>query len=805
MEKYLNAELDSKERAEDLLEKMSIEEKVRQLGCTMILPVLPNEYQDLKGGIGVVNVMGGENYAEDVYKAQKYIIENSPHHIPALVHGEALSGPVSLLGGSVYPISISMGATFEPELVKEMSDFTRKQMLVNGIRQGLSPVADLARDLRWGRTNETYGNDPTLSAAMTVEFVKGLQGIEPTKAVAATGKHFLGYSQTEGGLNCHKSMINPRELREQYAKPFEAAIREAGLMSVMNSYSAIDGQPVCANKDILTNLLRNDLGFEGVVVSDYGSITQMVESYHMYDDMTEAGIRCLEAGLDVECPARSGYGDGLIEAVKDGRISEELVDRSAFRVLELKFKLGLFEDPYPKMDQLMNVMDNTEANKGSYKAARKSMTLVKNNGILPLLDKKKKIAVIGPVGNCLRLLFSHYTAVAQAEMMASLGQEGDTQQGFDISGLLEGTGEETDMMNMMASFVMNGNKADVTDKYVIDPMIRALYPETKTIYEALSEYMEHVVFAEGCDYKGSDESGFKEAIEAAAEADVVILTVGGKNGCGQSASSGEGVDSASLDLPGMQEKLMREVYAVNSNMIIVHTDARPLVSEWAYEHVEAILEAWLPNTYGGNAIADVLCGIYNPAGRTPVDIPRSAGHMPVYHCQANASSSAKNRGILASGYVDSESSVLRPFGYGLSYTKFEYCDFKVKFDTETGAIKAEVTVKNIGDRAGEEVVQLYGSDLFASMVRPIHELIGFKRIALEAGQKKTVCFTFAIDFFAFLDQDMNWILEKGDFRFTVGSNSDDEQMEAFVHLEESRMIDYRNRCLYAKAEISREE
>lgn len=783
MEGYKNVELSPEERARDLLARLSLEEKVRQLGGAMAIPIMPWENQDLRGGIGVANVMAtGENPAEQIKAAQEYIIENSPHRIPALLHGEALSGPVSFPGGSVYPISIGMGATFTPELVEEMADATRQQLVAGGIRHALSPVGDLARDFRWGRTNETYGNDPTLSAEMMVSFVKGMQGFDIKEGVAATGKHFFGYSQTEGGLNCHKTMINPRELREQHAKPFEAAIRYADLKTVMNSYSEIDGLPVCANKGILTDLLRNDLGFTGVVVSDYASIPKLLEPFHLVDNITEAGIRCLEAGLDVECPTRSGYGDGMIEAVESEKIDIAFVDRSVLRILTLKFELGLFEQPYPIFEQLPQIAEKLKDwHEGSYQAALKSITLLKNTGILPISDRHKKILVCGPAGNCLRMLFSHYTAVTALEMLANLAVEGDTQQGYEIADMLTQEREEE----------------NIADKYMFDEMIRQLYPGAKTTFEGLAETYDNIQFIEGCDYKGSNDSGIDDAVKAAREADIVVMAVGGKNGLGQSASSGEGVDSVSLDLPGQQEQLMREVFAANPNMIIIHTDGRPMVSEWAYENVPAIIEGWLPNAFGGNALAAVVSGQYNPAGRTPVDVPRSVGHMPVYHCQANGSSGAKNRNLILSGYIDADASVLAPFGYGLSYTTFSYADFKMELNQESGEVRASVKVTNAGDCDGEEVVQLYGSDLVATMIRPIHELVGFKRIFLQAGEAKIIEFDFNIDFFAFLGQDNQWVLEKGDFLFTVGAHSDDTRAQMKLQLGVSKSINSRERCLYA--------
>ncbi len=795
MEKYMDLNLSARERAKDLLSKMDTEEKLRQLGCTMIIPGIPLERQDLNRGIGVSIVMTGEEPEKHIKKAQEYIMEQSPHHIPALFHGEALVGPVSVFGGIVYPISIGLGATFEPEILQEMSDGTRKQMLAIGVRHGLSPVADLGRDLRWGRLNETYGTDPVLSAQMTVSFVRGLQGENLCDGVAATGKHFIGYSQTEGGLNCHKTMVSRRELREQFAKPFEAAIREAGLKSVMNSYSAIDGQPVCANKEILTDLLRDDLGFDGPVISDYGSIGQLIDLYKITSDPIEAGICCMEAGLDIECPSRVGYGDGILTALEDGRLSMDTLDQAVLRVLTLKFELGLFENPFPRENMLPEALDNTYYNEKSLEAARKSITMVKNEGLLPITDSKKKILVIGPAGNCMRMLFSHYTAISSLEMMLSFSQEGDTQQGYNIGELLQQE-EDSDAMAGLTNFVTCDET--VGDKHMVDEMIKNFYPTCKTTYEAIQSIYENADFVEGCDYKGNDGSHIQEAVEAAKNADIVIAAVGGKNGLGLTSTSGEGVDTATLKLPGLQEKLLKEVFDVNQNMVIVHTDAAPLVSEWAYENVPAILEAWLPNAFGGIAIADVISGKYNPAGRTPVDVPRGVGHLPMYHCQANGSSSTKNRNVIPTGYIDSEASALAPFGFGLSYTSFEYSDAALDMDAD-GNVKIKVKIKNVGTLDGDEVVQLYGSDLYASMIRPIHELIGFKRVHLKAGESTQICFAFHIDFFSFLDRSEEWLLEAGDFRFVLGGHSDDERCVLTCKWPKTMKVDYTKRCLYAAA------
>ena len=796
MTKYLyqNEKLPIGERVEDLLSRMSIEEKVRQITCTMAMPHIEKDKQDLHTGIGSFTIFTSRELAKDLRELQEYVIENSPNGIPALIHGEALSGPTQIPSANLFPTSINLGATFEPELVKKMSEGTKKQMLAFGIRHALSPVADLGRDLRWGRINEGYGCDPTLTSAMTVAFVQGLQGEDLKDGIACTGKHFLGYSQCENGMNMHKSLVPARELREVFAKPFEAAIRMADLKCIMNCYSEVDGQPMCSNKRILTDMLRDDMGFEGLVVADYNSIRHLLMDFKVAENMLDAATQCLEGGLDVELPTRMGYNDDMIEAVKNGEIDIALIDRSVKRVLKLKFELGLFENPYPREELLAEAMDNSENNKYSYEAACKSMTLMKNDGILPIRDKSKKILVVGPTGNNLRLLYGNYTHIALMEMLMSFQTAGEVQPGVDFDEVLDEEEKEKSKSEFDAMAKLLSTKS-VADKYMLDGTIKLLYPGAKTIFEGLQQEFESVEFIEGCDYKGDDDSHILEAVEAAKKADIVIMTVGGKNGLGGSATTGEAVDSSSLDLMGMQEKLMRDVFQANSNMIIMHTDGRPLCSEWAYENVPAIVEGWLPATYGGQAFAEVVSGKVNPAGRTPIDVPRTAGHLPLYHYQNNGSSAVHDRGLISTGYIDSTSAALAPFGFGLSYTTFEYNDFSVVKSGEL--IEASVVVKNLGELDGEEVVQLYGKDVIASLIRPRQELIGFKRVALKAGESKKIIFTFQLDQMSFPNLAGDWVLEKGDFKFFVGGHSDDVRAELIYSQEETKVIDHKKRGFFA--------
>lgn len=796
MEKYMDTSLTANERAKDLLSKLSVREKVRQISCSSVMMFMPPEMQDLEDGTGAATIgfTSDGRFVDDVRTIQDYVIEHSPHRIPALFHTEGLAGPLCLFGGNQYPISIGLGATFEPEIVQKMSEHTRRQLLANGVRHALSPVSDLARDLRWGRCNETYGGDPTLSSAMTVAFVKGMQGDDPKTAVASCCKHFLGYSMGEGALNCHQTLLSYNQIREQFAKPFEAAIHEANVMTIMNSYAIVNGRPVTANKAVLTDLLRNDLHFGGAVVADYGSISQIKTPYCLAENNADAARIALEAGLDVELPDHVIYSDELVEAVEEGRVDIALVDRAAERMLTLKFELGLFENPY-SIGDYDTAMDNTEANKGSLEAALKSMTLLKNDGILPLTSKEIKVALIGPAADSLRMMYSHYTATATREMIALLmSKQNAKREDADFTNVLNQGREEDRQIDGGAP-----QPASIEDRKFYDNEIKQAYPDAKTMLDALGERFVNLKFAEGCDYKGSDRSGFADAIKLAAASDVVILAVGEKNGIDASSTSGEGLDSVSLSLPGVQDELVQRIYETNKNMILVHTGCRPLCWEWAYDNIPAILEAWLPCTYGAEAISRVICGEYAPAGRTPVDLPRSAAHSPIYHSQYRGSSSDDHSGTDGTGYVGSRSTSLRPFGYGLSYTDFEYENPTLNFD-DNGNIEISLDVRNIGKLDGEEVVQLYGIDTTASMVRPRQELVGFKRVHLGCGETKRIKFKFNIDILSFIGEDGKWLVESGEFRFFVGGHSKDKRIEMNYHLNATRYIDPNKRCFYATAE-----
>lgn len=758
MEKYLDDSLLAKERAEDLLGKLTLEEKVKQLTCTMFPIPMPGieEMILFENGMGQVAVMGGKNtpieHAAAVRKIQERVMQSSRYRIPAIIHCEALSGP-AFPGSATFPTSISLGATFDPELVKSMGDYIRKQMCATGVRQALSPVLDISRDLRWGRINETYGNDPTLVSEMSCAFVEGIQGEDYKDGVAATAKHFIGYSATEGGINMAKTTISHQDLRMNYAKPFEAAIRKSGILSVMNSYAEWEGRPICASKKILTDLLREELGFEGLVVSDYMSVERLIRNFHVADSLKDAAAQCLKAGLDVECPNSNAYNEHLIAAVKEGLIEEKYVNQSCLRSLELKFKLGLFENPYPKTEaEIVTVFADDTYKEKSLEAARKAMTLTKNDGILPLTDKSIKIAVIGPTGNSLRKMWSTYTSLAFEEMLAGAGNMAGMDSADDAAGIF--------------------GQPDQPE--VSEPLIRSRYPEAKTIFEAIQEKYPNAQFITGCHYQNPEDADLDAAAEIARKADIVILAVGGKNGYGPSATNGEGIDRASMGLPGAQEQLVQAVGASNPNFIIVHTDAIPLVSSYAYKNARAVLEGWLCCTYAGQAIAETLAGENNPGGRLQQDVPFEDGVLS-YHYQNNASYYRTLQSLGGSAYNDCEEVVARPFGYGCSYTSFVYEDVSLRANEKNiPELIVTVTIKNDGECDGDEVVQLYGSDVLATVIRPYKELIGFKRVHLRSGEEKKVEFLFKIDAMAFENEEKQWVCEKGDYKLYVAASSDDE-------------------------------
>lgn len=796
MQTFLDKNKSIAERVEDLMSKMTLEQKIAQLQCSMVMGDVEANLANFPDGIGEITGFGGtpsvESNADFADKAQAVIIAKNDLGIPVLLHCESLTG-MNAAGATIFPSAIGLGATWNPVTVERMTDIIREQMLSVGVRQALSPVMDVARDPRWGRVGETYGEDPTLCAAMSVAFTKGLQGKDLKDGAVATAKHFLGYGFADGGLNMASNPIPPRELREVFAKPFQAAITEGGLASIMNSYGTIDGEMIITSKHILNDLLREEMGFTGMVVSDYMSINRTVD-LKVSENSATSGVEAIKAGLDVELPMPYGYTQTLADAVNEGKLDVAYIDRAVRRVLTTKVKLGLFENPLARRELIPQAFDVQKTRAHSLKAARESIVLLKNDGILPLSKDTKKIAVIGPHAGSLRLLFGCYTYVASMEMalggvmveMAGMsdmnmgGTAGPTAPLFEGSDVREEDPAVTEAIKMMF-----GDKTPT-----ILASIKAKCPNAEIVYE------------KGCDIGGTNQKGFGAAIAAAKSADVVILTVGGKYGWGSYCTTGEGIDCNDIGLTGVQEELAKAIYETGTPAVLVHMDAKPLSSEFIAKNYPAIIENWFPGDTGGEALADVLFGDYNPAGRLPITAARNAGQIPIYAMHRYGNSYRAVKAMALNRYVEGSKYPLFYFGEGKSYSSFEYSnlqlDKRVKAD---GIINLSVDVKNTSDRDGEEVVQIYVRDELASMLRPGRELAGFRRVEVKAGETKTVHFSMRADQFAFLDVDMKWVVEAGEMTMLVGSSSEDIRLTDTFEIENTAYIVGKDRGFYAKTAV----
>ena len=765
------------ERVNDLIDRMTLEEKVAQLCGCWPFELLGGECLDsermksrLVHGIGQVSRLAGmsaeppSKTAEVVNAIQRYLVENTRLGIPAIAHEECLCG-YQARQGTVFPQAIGLAATWDPDLVWKMTDIIRQQMVAVGARQALAPVLDVTRDPRWGRTEETFGEDPYLVSAIGKAYVKGLQGHDLTEGVIATAKHFIGYGNSEGGLNWAPAHIPPRELYEVFARPFETAIREAGLASVMNAYNELDGVPCAISKELLTDFLRGQLGFQGLVVSDYMAIETAFNFHRVARDLQEAGVQAIRAGLDVELPAATAYGL-LVDAVRKGLVDTATIDASVRRVLEAKLKLGLFEKPYVDTQRIPEVFARPEAQQVSQQLALKSMTLLKNDGnILPLRKDVKSIAVIGPIADSVRCLLGDYNYVSFTEGIVGM-----------IWSIAKDLKADPSQLGDFAAYHAAAFK-DYLEPQDEEELARKNYdmPSILEGIRAVAGKSVKVTHAKGCHLLGSDRSRFQEAVAAAKQAAVAIMVLGGKSGLDQTCTSGETRDTASLALPGVQQDLLEAVHATGTPVVLVLVGGRPLSITWAAEHVPAILQAWLPGQEGGPAVADVLFGNAVPGGKLPISIPRSEGQIPVYHYHKPSG----GRSQFSGNYVDLSTKPLYPFGFGLSYTTFEYSNLRLSKTKVDGRGTTEVScdVKNVGAVAGDEVVQLYVHDREATITRPVQELAGFCRIHLNPGETQTVSFSLKISQLAFYNVDMEFVVEPGNIDVMVGSSSEDIRLK----------------------------
>jgi beta-glucosidase len=741
------------ERVQDLLSRMTLAEKVAQLGSVWVYELLDGlafseaRARALLGqGIGQVTRIGGASSLEPAAGArlanaiQAFVLERTRLGIPVIVHEECCSGYMAR-GATCFPQIIGLASTWMPELAGEMAAVVRAQMRAAGAHQGLSPVLDVTRDPRWGRTEETFGEDPYLASRMGVAYVRGLQGADLKEGVLATGKHFVGYGMSEGGMNWAPVHLPERELREVYLRPFEAAVKEANLASIMNAYHELDGVPCAASRRLLTGILRQEWGFDGLVVSDYFAVDQLAAYHRVARDKEEAALLALSAGIDVELPSADCYGAPLYRAVQAGRISQALVDLAAGRVLDAKFRLGLFEQPFVDEARVSAVFDAPGQRALARRIARKSIVLLKNQGdLLPLSPDLPAVAVVGPNAGSVRNLVGDYAYPCHIE---SLVEMRDNRGVFNTP-----LPERVDMVDNFVPIIS-----------VLEGIRRRVSPHTRVLY------------ARGCDVLDPAPDGLAEAVAAARQAGLAVVVVGDKAGLTDSCTTGEGRDRAELGLPGIQEELVRAVHATGVPVVVVLVNGRPLALPWIAEHVPAILEAWLPGEEGAEAVADVLFGACNPGGKLPMTFPRGVGQVPITYRHKPSGGRSHWKG----DYVEMSSRPLFPFGHGLSYTRFEYSRLRIRPArvAPSGRVRIAAGVVNAGRVAGDEVVQLYVHDVVASVTRPVQELKGFQRVSLEPGQRVTVSFDLAVDELAFYDRDMRRVVEPGEIEVMVGSSSAD--------------------------------
>jgi beta-glucosidase len=736
------------DRVESLLEQMTLEEKVAQLGSAWVFQLIDDgrlsgsKAQELLAkGLGHVtrisgaSNLGAEEAAQLANEIQRFLLEETRLGIPAIVHEEICSGLMAK-DSIVFPQAIGVASTWEPSLVREMAAAIGRQMRAMGAHHGLSPVLDISRDPRWGRTEETFGEDPYLVSRMGAAFVEGLQGADLTSGVVATAKHFVGYSASEGGLNWAPPHLGKRELREVYLYPFEAVV-QAGVSSVMNAYSELDGIPSGADRDLLTGLLREDWGFDGTIVSDYFSVRQLESYHHVAVDATDAARTALNAGIDVELPSTDCYGEPLLEGLETGQVDQELVDTAVRRVLRSKFELGLFETPFVDPSRVAEVVGTGEERDLARLMTEKSIVLLANDGVLPIRPDEGTIAVIGPNAHDPRNLYGDYTYPAHVESLLEMRHDNIFSVPFSGELSLDG----------------------------------AMRP-VPTVLDALRDrFGGRVAYARGCEVNGASTEGFAEAVAAARNAEIVVMVMGDKAGLTTDSTTGEGRDRLSLDLPGAQEDLVRAVVETGTPVVLVLIGGRPMGSEWAHEQCAAVVQAWLPGEEGAGAIADVLAGIVNPGGKLPMSHPRKVGQIPVYYGHKVSGGRSQWKG----DYVDGAVGPLYPFGHGLSYTSFEISDLSVSPDEVSwdGEVEVRASITNTGGVDGDEVVQVYVRDPVATVTRPVLELKAFARLNLPAGTTKQVVFRIPVGQLGFYDANLAYVVEPGILEILVGSSSRD--------------------------------
>jgi len=773
---YRDPNASVEDRVENLLALMTLDEKLAQLSCIWSTAFVSTGTFDpdtvvekMPHGIGQVTRIGAstglhpQESATFMNAIQHVAVERTRLGIPVIVHEESTGG-FCHRDATVFPQGIGLAATWNPALVKQVAEVIRAQMVAVGARHALAPVLDIARDPRWGRVEETYGEDPVLTGTIGTAYVQGLQSDDLRHGVAATAKHFLGYSMSEGGRNWGPVQMGPRELREVYAEPFAAVIRSAGLATIMNSYASVDGLPCAGSPAILTGLLRDELGFAGVVVADYASVLMLMEYHRVAATRGEAARLALLAGLDMELPVADCYGAPLTAEVEAGRVPLEVIDTAVRRVLRLKFQLGLFEHPYVEAEAANAAFQTPEQRALARRAVAESTILLTNDGVLPLAPTAKRVAVIGPGADDQRLLQGDYHYPAHQEVVYAAPQH------IEVTGLLV---------------------PRAAGSYAPGPYFTPHVTPLAGLRAALGNGVE-VRYAKGCEVLGDDRSGFAEAAQVARDADVAVVVVAGRSGLLRSSTVGEGNDATNLDLTGVQEELVKTLAGTGTPLVVVVLSGRIHTLASIARRANALLQVFPPGEEGGSGLADVLTGKTNPSGRLPVSLPGSVGQVP-NHVGLRAGG---DHPMFYGDYIDAPASPLFAFGHGLSYTTFAYSDLAVQAKSTTEPIEVSIEVHNSGERAGDEVVQLYCHDEVASVARPNRILLGFTRLSLIPGQARRVTFTVHPSRLAFYDPAMRFVTEPGAFTFCIGASSVDIRAEKTIVLD-GQVAEYRQREIVA--------
>ncbi|MET1052264.1 MAG: glycoside hydrolase family 3 N-terminal domain-containing protein [Mycetocola sp.] len=791
---HLNTSMSIETRVSSLLGLMTLAEKAHQLTAVMAFDLIRPDGTDLDSTADTLTRPPGHIaqlirddprlLATDVGAIQRRFVEGTRLGIPALFHAEALNG--LLAGGHMaFPTSIGLAAAWKPELVEEMARLMRDQLVRVGMRHVLSPVMDVALDPRWGRVHETFGEDPYLVAANSVAYVRGMQGRDLAEGVIATGKHFLGYAAPEAGLNAATVPAGPRRLRDLFAFPFEAAIREAGLGSIMNSYSDIDGVPVAASQEILTGLLRDELGFDGFVCADYSSIDHLVTRQGVARDLSEAGRLALEAGLDVEFPRTVAYGDRLVAEVEQGRLAIDVVDRAVSRVLAAKFTVGLFENPYPhEIIDLAAIA--REGDQLSHDLARRSVVLLENDGILPIHPAGMRIAVVGPHADAPELQFAAYSYVSWRQAVDAIH--------FGDEMTMVGVDEAADAWHR--ALLPRGQAAKLP---------RERYG-TRSLADALGDAGASVVTVRGSGLTRRLSSGaISDAVHAAESADLTIVALGGSSlWFSGERTEGEASDTADIALPSVQQDLLDAIAATDRPFIIVMVQGRGYPLPASASKARALVVSTFGGPHGASSVVEALSGEFEPVGRLPYSIPRHVGQVPIYHHRSTGSGGRMaSPGERTASYLDMPAGPAYPFGAGKGYTDLELSDLRVPELIGTDErLTASVRVQNTGLRAGSTTVQLYLRVRSSGVTRPFQQLAGFHEVSLEKGASCTVEFSVDSTQLAHTGIDRRLVTERAQIEVVAGLHAEDDGLRATVQVDGPRReIDRADRVYFSTSTI----